>query len=325
MSQTVQIKHISGDLSALNALQIGVQSTADSDLGYKMWGGKDAAGTLTQWLGKDLATRVKSLVIKDMIETGAATGVLQINSDGIVSKGTDASNIGKILVSSADTTPGYLYDKMESTTLTLEYSVDSETGNVMLDVNVVNAASGYPNNYEPFFPIAGYKNLSTAMYSDIASTALTRGFFFVAPRSMTVSNIGIYLKGDPSPSGLLQIELAIKDVTNNVVKKTATMTINTANFESLASGEVYPIPLTESFATVGTHPYILYLMLKSSDGTTPLSSFSNLNFMEICDLPAEAIQLEAGIYSQYSSQNFEGYGDTNYSNTPCRPYMFISE
>jgi len=217
-----------------------------------------------------------------------------------------------------------LFNKVESTTLTINYSVDNN-GVQKLDMNVVNSASGYPNNYEPFFPSGSFTKLGTEIYSGIASPNLTRGFFFSAPRSMVVANLGIYLKGEPSPSGLMQIELALKDCLNNVVNKTNLLTVNLVNFATLASGGFYSIPLTTSMSVTGTNPYILYLMLKSSDGTTQLSQFSNLQFMEICDRSSESIQMEAGVYSQYSSQNFEGYGDTGYANTSCRPYLFISE
>lgn len=231
----------------------------------------------------------------------------------------------KLLVSSTDAEADYLFNKIESTTLTITYSVDATTGKQKLDANVVNSASGYPNNYEPFFPSAAYKKLGTETYSGISSTALTRGFFFSAPRSMTVANIGIYLRGEPSPSGLMQIELAVKDMVNNVVRKTATKVINVTNFPNLSSGSMFTLPLTESLAITGSNPYVLYLMLKSSDGSRALSSFSNLQFMETCDFPTDSLQIESGIYSQYSSQNFEGWGDTSYSGTACRPYMFISE
>lgn len=231
----------------------------------------------------------------------------------------------KLLVSSTDAEADYLFNKIESTTLTITYSVDAMTGKQKLDANVVNTASGYPNNYEPFFPSASFTKLGNEIYSSIASPNLTRGFFFSAPRSMTISNLGIYLKGEPSPSGIMQIELGIKDCINNVVRKTALLTINIANFPNLGSGGIYSIPLTVPMAITGTNPYIFYLMLKSSDGTTKLSQFSNLQFMEICDRSNESDQIESGVYSQYSSPNFEGYGDTGYANISCRPYAFISE
>ena len=230
----------------------------------------------------------------------------------------------KLLVSATDAVPGYLYDKVISTTLTINYSVDGN-GNQKLNMNVVNVASGFPNNYEIFFPSGNFDKLGTEMYSTIASPNLTRGFFFAASRSMTVSSIGIYLKGEPSPSGMMQIELAIRDMSSGTVKKTALTTINTANFPNLASGGIYALPLTSALSITGGSPYVIYLMLKSSNGVTNLSSFGNMEMLEICNRSTMAMQMEASVYSQYSSPNFEGYGDVDYSNIACRPYMFISE
>ena len=239
-------------------------------------------------------------------------------------RSSGGSDDHKLLVSATDSTPGYLFDKVESTTLTINYSVDGN-GAQMLDMNVVNQASGYPNNYEPFFPSASFTKLGNEMYAGISSPNLTRGWFFAAPRSMKVANLGVYLKGEPSPSGIIQIELALKDVIGGNVKKTALLTLNTTNFINLSSGGIYSIPLTEPLSITGTYPYILYLMLKASDGTTQLSTVSNLEFMETCSSSYDSVQLESGVYSQYSSQNFEGYGDTSYANISCRPYLFISE
>lgn len=59
---SVRIYHQSlAALSSLQGKQIGVNSSADADLGYRMWGGKDAAGAVTQWLAKDKNARVLSM------------------------------------------------------------------------------------------------------------------------------------------------------------------------------------------------------------------------------------------------------------------------
>ncbi len=92
MSQTVQIKHISGNLSALNALQIGVQSAPDGDLGFKTWGGKDADGMLTQWLSKGKAGIVKSLKITDLAESGSDDALVIVGADGLLGKGESATH-----------------------------------------------------------------------------------------------------------------------------------------------------------------------------------------------------------------------------------------
>jgi hypothetical protein len=51
-------------LAALTSLlikQIGVQSSVDADLAYRMWGGKDASGDVTQFLAKDKPARVTEM------------------------------------------------------------------------------------------------------------------------------------------------------------------------------------------------------------------------------------------------------------------------
>jgi hypothetical protein len=47
--------------ASVRSKQIGVNTTADSDLGFKMWFGKDADGNLTQWLAKDKNARMLSV------------------------------------------------------------------------------------------------------------------------------------------------------------------------------------------------------------------------------------------------------------------------
>ena len=51
-TEDVKILHIEGVLTALSNKQIGVDSKADDDLGFRMWGGKDNAGNVTQFLAK---------------------------------------------------------------------------------------------------------------------------------------------------------------------------------------------------------------------------------------------------------------------------------
>jgi hypothetical protein len=112
MSQTVQIKHISGNLSALNALQIGVQSAPDGDLGFKTWGGKDADGMLTQWLSKGKAGILKSLEITDLAESGSGDASVIVGADGAMKKGGDPY---KVRVDEDDPLEKYLFDKILTT------------------------------------------------------------------------------------------------------------------------------------------------------------------------------------------------------------------
>jgi|GEM_PF-4160472 len=270
---------------------------------------KDDAKTLT------LAQFLASYVLGD--STAEGTGKFLIG-DAFV-------NAGKVLISGTDAEAGYLYDKMKSTTLTLQYSVDSATGKQMLNVNVVDSASGYPNNYEPFFQFGSpNRKINSDMYAGVASPNLTRGFAFVAPRSMNVGSIGIYLKGEPSPSGALNVKLALKNMTSGVVGATAETVANATNFAGINSGGIYTLPLMAPMPIVGGNIYVIYLELKMTNSAN-LSTLSGLTFAEICGTSSTVVQLENGVYSQYSSQNFDGYGDVGYSDVACVPYMFIQE
>jgi hypothetical protein len=74
-------------LSALTNLltkQIGVETVEDSDLNFKMWGGKDADGNVTKWLAKDKPASVTNLI------TGF-TGI-NINDQSSISMGGHGNN-----------------------------------------------------------------------------------------------------------------------------------------------------------------------------------------------------------------------------------------
>lgn len=261
-----------------------------------------------------------------------ATGTLVFTHSGTTFKWSPVSDIetGKILVSADDQTFDYLLNKVQSSTLTISFTAvtDSTTGltNVMLDVNVVNGASGYPNTIEPFFKSGQYDQLGTDLFSTITdSQNLTRGFTFIAPRSATINYLGIYMKGEPSPSNKLKIQLSLKRHSDATVVSTAEYIINTTNFTDLASGGLFVLPLATALAIAGGDFYTEYFALQSTDSNYMLSAFSNFQLMELCNKPAEHIQLAAGVYSQYSSQNFTGYGNTGYSDVACRPYMTLQE
>ena len=81
------IFHIVEDLSLLGNSQMGVQTNVDGELGFRMWGGKDASGALTQWLAKGKAGSLTTLKLTGPTTTSTA-GVLQHDSDGNVYGGT---------------------------------------------------------------------------------------------------------------------------------------------------------------------------------------------------------------------------------------------
>lgn len=77
---TKRIQRIQGPISALNAGQIGVENTADADLGFKMHGGKDGDGAVTKWLAKDKPARVSEMIVQDL--AGSGERVLSVDGSG---------------------------------------------------------------------------------------------------------------------------------------------------------------------------------------------------------------------------------------------------
>lgn len=59
--ETKRIFHINAAATTLNNIQLCIEDTNDSDLGFQMWCGKDDAGVITKWLAKDQAARVTQL------------------------------------------------------------------------------------------------------------------------------------------------------------------------------------------------------------------------------------------------------------------------
>ena len=83
---TKRIYRISGNHSALNAQQIGVESSADADLGFKMYGGKDDAGAITKFLAKGKPGIMSTLNLSGGSTTGDA-GLLKHDTLGDITGG----------------------------------------------------------------------------------------------------------------------------------------------------------------------------------------------------------------------------------------------
>lgn len=84
MTTYAEIYRIHAQLSNLNSGQIGIESSVDADLGFKMWGGKNYEGTVSRWLAKDQNARVAKLWLNDASTMGAS-GYLMHDLNGLVS------------------------------------------------------------------------------------------------------------------------------------------------------------------------------------------------------------------------------------------------
>ena len=83
-TETKKILRIeSASLGNLANTQIGVLSAADADLGYRAWGGKDGAGTVTLWLAKDQHAQITTLTLTAST-TVTTAGILQHDAAGAI-------------------------------------------------------------------------------------------------------------------------------------------------------------------------------------------------------------------------------------------------
>lgn len=85
-TENVKILHIEDLISAISNTQIAIEPANDSDLGFRMWGGKDGAGTVTKWLAKDQDAFIKALRLTGSATT-TAIGLLRHDANGDVDGG----------------------------------------------------------------------------------------------------------------------------------------------------------------------------------------------------------------------------------------------
>lgn len=81
MSDVVDISlaRIEALISAVGLYQMAVEPIVDTDLGFRMWGGKDGSGVSTKFLAKDRAARVLSATITELSGTG---GWIKVDGNG---------------------------------------------------------------------------------------------------------------------------------------------------------------------------------------------------------------------------------------------------
>lgn len=122
MADDKKILHINDLISALSNGQIAVEIVADSDLGFRMWGGKDYSGDAVKFLAKDKAAQILSLIVTGL--AGANAGLVRHDTSGDISGGLIAVADLNALISDAtlDSTSDprnlTVYDQAAEPTLT---------------------------------------------------------------------------------------------------------------------------------------------------------------------------------------------------------------
>lgn len=101
-----EIHRIEGPISALGLGQIGVEATPDSDLTYRMYGGKDWAGGVHKFLDKDRPGSLETLRLIGPTTIGDI-GLLRHASDGWVTGGPIELDDLNDMISDADLGPAF--------------------------------------------------------------------------------------------------------------------------------------------------------------------------------------------------------------------------
>lgn len=92
-----RIFRINDYIANINAAQIAVEPANDADLGYRMYGGKDAAGNVQKWLAKDKPIRAESLGLIGTDYIGEA-GLLRHDTNGdVVGKQMTVAELNSML------------------------------------------------------------------------------------------------------------------------------------------------------------------------------------------------------------------------------------
>jgi hypothetical protein len=82
--KNVEFLRIESLLESIGLKQIAVEPSPDSELGFRMWGGKDALGIVTRWLAKNKPGLLFSLRLSSL--SGNGTVVAKIDNNGNIIK-----------------------------------------------------------------------------------------------------------------------------------------------------------------------------------------------------------------------------------------------
>lgn len=84
--KNIEFIQIESVLDSLGRKQIGVEPAVDSELNFRMWGGKDSAGVLTHWLAKNKPGLLHSLRLSSL--AGQSQSIAKIDANGNIIRGS---------------------------------------------------------------------------------------------------------------------------------------------------------------------------------------------------------------------------------------------
>lgn len=84
--KNIEFIQIEAALDSLGRKQIGVEPDVDSELNFRMWGGKDSTGALTHWLAKNKPGVLHSLRLSSL--AGQSQSIAKIDANGNIIRGS---------------------------------------------------------------------------------------------------------------------------------------------------------------------------------------------------------------------------------------------
>lgn len=84
--KNIEFIQIEAVLDSLGRKQIGVEPDVDSELNFRMWGGKDSTGALTHWLAKNKPGLLHSLRLSSL--AGQSQSIAKIDANGNIIRGS---------------------------------------------------------------------------------------------------------------------------------------------------------------------------------------------------------------------------------------------
>ena len=179
MADDKQILRIISSIDSIGLGQIAVEPSVDSDLGFRMWGGKDSTGLATRFLAKDQPMTVSRATISGASTTGS-DGFLRHDTAGLVAGG---------LITVAQLNALLSDGPIGSGTLNEAYELD---GDVTVDVQDVNwTLDGYDFNIINGTDTVIFEDAGT---DSINLTAILKTLSLASSADMTlVSEADLYL------------------------------------------------------------------------------------------------------------------------------------
>lgn len=249
--KNIEFIQIEAVLDSLGLKQIGVEPDVDSELNFRMWGGKDSTGVLTHWLAKNRPGLLHSLRLSSL--AGQSQSIAKIDANGNIIRGSsDDVDFPRIQDNAFDpdenpTNPDNITEVQEltffrNTSTGANYPIlasEERTYGILLPAPAAQADQGKV----PMYKVGDQIVWESVLNEDDVDYKI----------SSAVQNLQAELTFDTTPaadstnpvtSGGIKTALDTKQDTFTIVETDASTTGNTATV-SIEQGDVYIVDLSE--------------------------------------------------------------------------------